>query len=422
MCRRVAAAKLSIDWPSQQAGQGMERDLYDVKWLPSRAPVVKQVIPAVPACVSEIKRFWDKPFRVPVKGFSRLDVHNMEELGMSNPPPVELSVAHHLNPNCRAAFSSASASMPGRTERLTASVFQKIYPSSALAVRALNATSLLTAYQAELMEERGRKMLGIDKYWGLTITLWVDTRLYAGLWEVHGIWTGCQNHRVCRGTCLWSLSHSRAPFEPIDSSDLKLLSLKTALLLALSTAKRVSELHALSVHNSCMQFTMDYSRVSLKTNPAFVPKVIESALACNQVDLMAFHPPPFLSPEEERLHCLCLVRALHCYVNRTKALRKSNPLFVSRADSHRGKPISRQRLSHWVVEAIIVGYNSMGLSPPEGLRAHSTWGLATSWALFKGVSIQDICAAASWASPHIFVRFYRLDVTEPSLAYSILSV
>ncbi|KAL0177335.1 hypothetical protein M9458_026229, partial [Cirrhinus mrigala] len=82
----------------------------------------------------------------------------MEELGMSNPPPVELSIAHHLNPNRRAAFSSASASLPGRTERLTALVFQKIYRSSALAVRALNATSLLTAYQAELMEEMGRQM------------------------------------------------------------------------------------------------------------------------------------------------------------------------------------------------------------------------------------------------------------------------
>ncbi|KAI2645853.1 Transposon Ty3-G Gag-Pol polyprotein [Labeo rohita] len=213
---------------------------------------------------------------------------------------------------------------------------------------------------------------------------------------------------------------SRTPFEPIDSGDLKLLSLKTALLLALSTAKRVSELHALSVHNSCMQFTMDYSRVSLKTNPAFVPKVSESALAYNQVDLMAFHPPPFSSPEEERLHCLCPVRALRCYVNRTKALQKSNQLFVSWADSHRGKPISRQRLSHWIVEAIIVGYNSMGLSPPEGLRAHSTQGLASSWAWFKGVSIRDICAAASWASPHTFVKFYKLDVTEPSLAHSVL--
>ncbi|XP_048059471.1 uncharacterized protein LOC125276089 [Megalobrama amblycephala] len=215
---------------------------------------------------------------------------------------------------------------------------------------------------------------------------------------------------------------SQPPFEPIDSIELKLLSLKAALLLALSTAKRVSELHALSVHNSCMQFATDYSRVTLKTNPAFVPKVSESALACKQVDLLAFHPQPFSSPEDERLHCLCPVRALRHYVDRTKALRNSNQLFVSWADSHKGKPISRQRLSHWVVEAIIVSYNSMGLCPPEGLKAHSTRGMATSWALFKGVSVQDICAAASWASTHTFVRFYRLDVTEPSLAHSVLSV
>ncbi len=161
------------------------------------------------------------------------------------------------------------------------------------------------------------------------------------------------------------------PFEPIDNIDLKLLSLKFALLLALSTAKRVSELHALSVPNSCMLFAADFSRVSLKTNPAFVPKVSESAFACRPVDLLAFHPPPFSSSVEERLHCLCPGRALCHYVDRTNGLRKSNQLFVSWADSHKGKPISHQRLSHWLVEAIILSYNSMGLmlrsSPPGTL-------------------------------------------------------
>lgn len=28
-----------------------------------------------------------------------------------------------------------------------------------------------------------------------------------------------------------------------------------------------------------------------------------------------------------------------------------------------------------------------------------------------GISAGDICVAASWASPHTFVRFYHLDVT-----------
>nr|XP_055071026.1 uncharacterized protein LOC129451681 [Misgurnus anguillicaudatus] len=215
---------------------------------------------------------------------------------------------------------------------------------------------------------------------------------------------------------------SKAPFEPIDLIDLKLLTLKTAVLLALTTAKRVSELHALSVHPSCMMFAPGVQRVSFRTNPAFVPKVFDHAGAAQSVDLLAFHPPPFTSPEEERLHNLCPVRTLHMYVQRTQTLRQSNQLFVSWAESYRGRPISRQRLSHWIVEGIVLCYNNSNIEPPKGLRAHSTRGMATSWALFKGISIQEICAAASWSSPHTFARFYSLDVTEPSLAHSVLEV
>ncbi|MGH0157768.1 UNVERIFIED_CONTAM: hypothetical protein FKN15_034258 [Acipenser sinensis] len=40
--------------------------------------------------------------------------------------------------------------------------------------------------------------------------------------------------------------------------------------------------------------------------------------------------------------------------------------------------------------------------------------MATSWALFRGVPVSDICAAASWATPHTFMRFYRLNVLDSS--------
>ncbi len=62
-------------------------------------------------------------------------------------------MANHLHPGRRTALSSTGASLPGKTEHFTTSVFQRVYKSSALAIRALNATSLLTAYQAELLEE-----------------------------------------------------------------------------------------------------------------------------------------------------------------------------------------------------------------------------------------------------------------------------
>ncbi len=77
-------------------------------------------------------------------------------------------------------------------------------------------------------------------------------------------------------------------------------------------------------------------------------------------------------------------------------------------DSYKGKPISRQRLSHWVVEAILLCYNNTNLEPPIGLQAHLTSGMASSCVLFKGISIQEM--------------FYSLDVTEPSLAHSVLGV
>ncbi len=101
----------------------------------------------------------------------------------------------------------------------------------------------------------------------------------------------------------------------------------------------------------------------------FVPKVFDHASSVQSVDQLAFQPPPFSSPEEERLHSLCSVCALYTYVQRTRTLCKSNQLFVSLADSYKGKPISRQRLSHWVVEAMVLCYNNKSIEPQKGLRA-----------------------------------------------------
>ena len=36
-------------------------------------------------------------------------------------------------------------------------------------------------------------------------------------------------------------------------------------------------------------------------------------------------------------------------------------------------------------------YSSKDLTPPEGLMAQSTRGLATTYTLFKGISVQEIC-------------------------------
>ncbi|KAL0185320.1 hypothetical protein M9458_021017, partial [Cirrhinus mrigala] len=158
VCKR-AAPKLDIPWPVTPGDPGVKQDIYDGKRLLSRLPPAKPLLPALPACIAEMKRSCDKPFShcVPVKGYSSLDVSEMEGLWLSNPPTVEQSVAHHLHPNRRTSLSSASPSLPGKMERFTASMYQKMYKSSALAVRVLNVTSLLIAYQ-ELLEELGTQL------------------------------------------------------------------------------------------------------------------------------------------------------------------------------------------------------------------------------------------------------------------------
>ena len=210
------------------------------------------------------------------------------------------------------------------------------------------------------------------------------------------------------------------PFEPLETVDIKFVSLKTALLLALTSAKRVGDMQALSVSPSCLQFSIAGDRVVMRPNAAYTPKVVVTPFRNQVIELAVFSPPPFASAEEERLNKLCPVRALRCYAERTRAFRQSDQLFVCFGARAKGRPLSKPSLSRWIVEAIVLSYKSLSLDPPEKLHAHSTRGVSSSWALLKGVSVEDICKAASWSSRHTFIRFYMLDVAEPSFLHSVL--
>ena len=86
-----------------------------------------------------------------------------------------------------------------------------------------------------------------------------------------------------------------------------------------------------------------------------------------------------------------------------------------------GQAVSKQRLVHWVVKAIELAYSSAGLAPPTGVVAHTTRGMAASWALFRGASLEEVCAAAGWISSLTIARFYCLNVAS-SVAASVLQV
>lgn len=82
-------------------------------------------------------------------------------------------------------------------------------------------------------------------------------------------------------------------FEPLEFAGLKLLSLKSILLLALTSAKWICDLHALSVHASCLQFSPDYGKVMLRPNPSIVRKISESSYNWPTLEMLAFLPRLF---------------------------------------------------------------------------------------------------------------------------------
>ncbi len=197
-----------------------------------------------------------------------------------------------------------------------------------------------------------------------------------------------------------------APFEPLQSADLRILSMKTLLLVALASIKRVGDLQAFSVDESCLEFGPGDGHVLLSPRPGYVPKVPTTPFRDQVVSLQALP----LEEADPALALLCPVRALRLYTDRTQSLRTSDQLFVCYGGQQKGKAVSKQRMAHWIVDAIALAYQDQGVPCPLKLRAHSTRGVASCWALARGASLTDICRAAGWATPNTFARFYSLRV------------
>ncbi len=159
------------------------------------------------------------------------------------------------------------------------------------------------------------------------------------------------------------------PFEPLQSSSLRVLSMKTALLLALASVKRVEDLQALSVNPVWLEFGSNDSNVVLRPRLGYVPKVLSSLFRAQVITLSMFFPP---TGSQESL--LYPVRALRIYIDRSASYRKSEQLFVGFGNRAKGGPVT-ERISRWLVGAITLAYSSSGLQCPIGVRAHSTRGI-----------------------------------------------
>ncbi len=149
-------------------------------------------------------------------------------------------------------------------------------------------------------------------------------------------------------------------------------------------------------------------------------KSLSTPFRTQTVSLSALSSESSPSRSADAQTSVCPDRALRIYIDRSASFWQSDQLFVCYGGCTKGRAMSKQRLSHWIVDAIMAVYTSQGLECPLHIRAHSTRAIASSWAWSRGMSIQDICLAAGWSSQNTFARFYKLDVQ--SLASQVLSV
>ncbi len=111
-------------------------------------------------------------------------------------------------------------------------------------------------------------------------------------------------------------------FEPQQSVDLRPLTLKTALLLALASVKHMGDLQVQSVRPSCIG--PNDSKIILKPRHGYIPKVLSTPFRAQVITLSALHP----SEQDQGLTLLCPVRPLIINIEWSAPFRQSEQLFV----------------------------------------------------------------------------------------------
>lgn len=188
---------------------------------------------------------------------------------------------------------------------------------------------------------------------------------------------------------------TRHPFEPLASCDLRLLTWKTAFLVAITSALRVSELVALCRTPPYLVFQPH--SVRLRPDSTFLPKVVSQFHLNADIILPDFFPSP-KTAQDRLLHTLDVKRALLYYLERTKSTAAMHRLFLTYALHRRGLQVSSQRFSRWITATISLCYQLEGLPVPTRLTAHSTRAMASSHTFLDNVSLEDI------------IKHYAIDV------------
>ncbi|XP_068121376.1 uncharacterized protein [Hyperolius riggenbachi] len=196
-------------------------------------------------------------------------------------------------------------------------------------------------------------------------------------------------------------------FEPLDSVPLKFLTLKVVFLVAITSARRIGDIQALSIKDPYMIIHSD--KIVFRLDPSYLPKVSTSFHRTQDIVLPSFLASP-QNDKERRLSTLDVRRAVLTYLERTREWRVSTNLFVAFGGVKRGSHVSKMTVSRWIRQLISLAYSEAQLQVPDHITAHSTRSLSASWAERSGASLEQICRAATWSSHSTFIKHYRVEL------------
>lgn len=184
-------------------------------------------------------------------------------------------------------------------------------------------------------------------------------------------------------------------FEPAATCDLRLFSLKTALLLAVMSALKVSEQAALCAQAPYLIF-LPHS-VTFSTDLSFLLKVDSEFHPHSDIVLPDFFPVRNGMTDS---HPRCQEDFEILY--RMQFSNRDLHLFVSYSTRTLGKP----NISKWIVELMKICYDLAIMPLLTPVSVHSAMAMVASMKFLKGLSLQDICDAAPWKTLTMFIRHH----------------
>lgn len=201
---------------------------------------------------------------------------------------------------------------------------------------------------------------------------------------------------------------TRAPFKPVGEIGLKWLRMKTIFLVAVTSARRISELGALSRRNDLCIFHRD--KVVLLTDPSFNPIVSSSFHRSQEIRLPSFCPYPKHSMEK-KWHILDIRRSLKAFLLRTESLGKTDFMFINISPPNLGSKMLMAAIGSAIRTCIKEAYKSSNLDIPERITAHPT-------SNFSSLQKQNIYRRDTQGCHMVLSIYLYLPLQDPYLCFS----